>query len=132
MINLKLRKYIECTPEEKQPLQGKIAEIVNLANINRAQGVLALEQQIAKTDDELTKIGIGLIVDGTDPELVKDILNTIIVTSSKTGAKLLSQLMVLDGLLCIQAGYNPRIIEAKLLAYLGDVDAMACSLLEGF
>ena len=33
MINLELRKYIECTPEEKQPLLGKIDEIMKLANI---------------------------------------------------------------------------------------------------
>ena len=131
MINLELRKYIECTPEEKKPLQGKIAEIVNLANITRAQGVLALEQQIEKTDDRLLQIGITLIVDGTDPEVVKNIIDTIIINTNKTGTELLSQLMVREGLLAIQAGYNPSIIKAKLLAYLGDVDAMAYSLIPG-
>ena len=122
MINLELRKYIECTPEEKKPLLKIIAGIVNLANICRREGVLALEQQIEKTDDKLTKIGLGLICGGTDPKLVEGILSTFIVTSNKTGADLLSQLIVQDGLLQIQAGHNPRIIEEKLLAYMGDID----------
>ena len=127
MINLEIRKYIECTPEEKQPLLKKIAELINLANIARKEGVLALEQRIEKTDDSLIKIGLGLIVDGTDPELVGDILRTTVVTSNKTGAELLSQLVVMDGLLLLQAGNNPRIIEAKLMAYMGDANVNDCA-----
>ena len=126
MINLEIRKYIECTLEEKLPLLKRIAEIINLANIARREGVLALEQQIERTDDKLLQVGLGLVCDGTDPELVKEILNITIITSHKTGAELLSQLIVQDGVLQIQAGHNPRIIQEKLLAYTGgDFDAKA-------
>ena len=51
MINLELRKYIECTYEERKPLLKLISEIIHLANIARAQGVLALEERLEVLDD---------------------------------------------------------------------------------
>ena len=55
---------------------GAIGTIVSLANTARKEGVLALEESATNMDDQFLKKGIMLIVDGTDPELVKDILNT--------------------------------------------------------
>ena len=120
MINLELRKYIECTREEKKPLLKLVAEITHLANITRMEGVLALDKKIEELDDRLLQTGLGLIVDGTDPEIVKEIMDNKIITSFKTGAELLSQLIIRDGSLAIQCGYNPRIIEHMMLALLGD------------
>jgi chemotaxis protein MotA len=53
-----------------------INKIVALANIARKEGVLALEDSASNMDDEFLKKGIMLIVDGTDPELVKGIMET--------------------------------------------------------
>ncbi|MDR1663307.1 MAG: motility protein A [Clostridiales bacterium] len=53
-----------------------IDQIVALANTARKEGVLALEESTANMDDQFLKKGIGLIVDGTDPELVKGIMET--------------------------------------------------------
>jgi len=53
-----------------------INKIVGLANTARKEGVLALEDSVANMDDEFLKKGIMLIVDGTDPELVKGIMET--------------------------------------------------------
>jgi len=53
-----------------------INQIVGLANTARKEGVLALEDSVAAMDDEFLKKGIMLIVDGTDPELVKGIMET--------------------------------------------------------
>ena len=53
-----------------------IGTIVTLANTARKEGVLALEESAANMDDQFLKKGIMLIVDGTDPELVKGILET--------------------------------------------------------
>ena len=53
-----------------------INKIVGLANTARKEGVLALEDSVAAMDDEFLKKGIMLIVDGTDPELVKGIMET--------------------------------------------------------
>ncbi len=53
-----------------------IDKIVALANTARKEGVLALEESAENMDDEFLKKGIMLIVDGTDPELVKGIMET--------------------------------------------------------
>ena len=53
-----------------------IKKIIDLSNIARKEGLLSLEEAAADLDDEFLKKGILLIVDGTDPELVRDILET--------------------------------------------------------
>ncbi|MCL2047630.1 MAG: motility protein A [Defluviitaleaceae bacterium] len=53
-----------------------IDTIVQLANTARKEGVLALEESASNMGDQFLKKGIMLIVDGTDPELVKGIMET--------------------------------------------------------
>lgn len=53
-----------------------IKTIVDLAEIARREGLLALEDAAYQLEDDFMKRGILLIVDGTDPELVKNILET--------------------------------------------------------
>jgi chemotaxis protein MotA len=56
---------------------GEIIKIlVNLAETARREGLLALEDTAYQMDDEFLKKGTLLIVDGTDPELVRNILET--------------------------------------------------------
>lgn len=58
---------------------GIIEELIALANVARREGLLALEEAGQKAEDEFLKKGIMLIVDGTDPELVRNILETELV-----------------------------------------------------
>ncbi|MBR1742518.1 MAG: motility protein A [Lachnospiraceae bacterium] len=53
-----------------------IGNIVNLSNVARKEGLLALEEMANNIEDEFLKKGIMLIVDGTDPELVRNIMET--------------------------------------------------------
>ena len=53
-----------------------IAKIIELSNVARKEGLLSLEEAASNLDDEFMKKGIMLIVDGTDPELVRGILET--------------------------------------------------------
>ena len=53
-----------------------IENIIRLSNIARKEGLLALEEAANDVDDEFLKKGIMLIVDGTDPELVRSIMET--------------------------------------------------------
>lgn len=50
--------------------------IVSFAEKARREGLLALENEAAQLQDEFLQKGIQLIVDGTDPELVRNILET--------------------------------------------------------
>lgn len=53
-----------------------ISNIINLSNVARKEGLLALEEAASEIEDTFLKKGIMLIVDGTDPELVRGILET--------------------------------------------------------
>ena len=55
---------------------GLIGKIIELSNVARKEGLLALEEVAGNPDDEFMKKGILLIVDGTEPELVRGILET--------------------------------------------------------
>ncbi len=168
-----------------------IDKVIELANVARREGLLALEEAVDEVNDDFLKKGVMLIVDGTDPEMVKSILETelsnmldrhkrgiglfeafgslmpafgmvgtliglvamlkslsdptsigpkmavaLLTTfygslfanliwlpiAGKLGLKsddeaLVKQVMI-EGLLSIQAGENPRIIEEKLKAFL--------------
>jgi len=53
-----------------------IKSIIDLANTARKEGLLALEEAAQQLKDDFLQKGILLIVDGTDPELVRNILET--------------------------------------------------------
>lgn len=53
-----------------------IDKVIELANVARREGLLALEEAVDEVNDEFLKKGVMLIVDGTDPEMVKSILET--------------------------------------------------------
>jgi chemotaxis protein MotA len=168
-----------------------IRQIIELSNVARKEGLLALEEAANGIDDEFLKKGVLLIVDGTDPELVRSILETelnciegrhaskiafwdafgamgpawgmigtliglvnmlkkmddaksigpnmavalittfygalianwiCIPVSSKLKANNSQEIMIkevmVEGLLSIQAGENPRVIEEKLKSFL--------------
>jgi chemotaxis protein MotA len=168
-----------------------ITKIIDLANQARKEGILALEESAQQMDDTFLQKGVMLIVDGTDPELVRSILETelsyiesrhsqargvweymatmgpawgmlgtlvalivmlqnlndpgslgpamavaIITTlygflvanylctpvATKlkffSNAEVLMKEVLIEGMLSIQAGENPRIIEEKLKAFL--------------
>ncbi len=171
---------------------GKIInDIITLANKARKEGLLSLEEATESLEDEFLKKGLMLVVDGTDPELVRNLLETeldfieqrhkagqglfesmataapgfgmigtliglinmlgslddpttigpsmavaLITTlygslfanlffspmanklKVKSGEEILEREIMVEGLLSIQAGENPRIIEEKLKAFL--------------
>lgn len=53
-----------------------ITSIIDLANVARKEGLLALEEAAQQLKDDFLQKGVLLIVDGTDPELVRNILET--------------------------------------------------------
>lgn len=51
-----------------------ISTMTVLADKARRQGVLSLEEDVKKTDDEFLQKGFQLLIDGTKPEVIKEIL----------------------------------------------------------
>lgn len=170
---------------------GLIKQMNELALAARKEGLLALEEIAQQMEDPFLKKGILLIVDGTDPELVRSILETelnfiesrhrdnrgfwemvaelgpawgmigtliglitmldqlsnievlgpkmavALITTfygsvlanfiaspianklrGKSNDEILLKQVMIEGLLSIQAGENPRVIEEKLKAFL--------------
>lgn len=67
-----------------------IRQLVDFAEQARREGILALEAHAAEIKDDFLKKGIQLAVDGTEPDLIKDILSTEIAfteTRHEEGAK---------------------------------------------
>lgn len=169
--------------------------MVSFAEKARREGLLALEDDLAELNDEFLKKGLQLVVDGTDPEVVEDIMTkeldyihdrhqwgagvmghmagifpaigmigtliglvvmlgnldnpdqlgpsmavALITTfygavvaniifapmeerlKTKNKAEVLQKELMIEGVLSIQAGDNPRIVEEKLKAFLKKSD----------
>lgn len=172
-------------------LDQVIIDIITLANIARKEGLLSLEEYADNLDDEFLSKGIMLIVDGTEPDLVRNIMETellyleerhangqrlfetaasyspafgmigtliglinmlrtiddpstigpnmsvALVTTfygvvlanvvflplarklkARNNEEILAKELIVEGLLSIQAGENPRIIEEKLKTFI--------------
>lgn len=172
-----------------------IKKIIDLSNVARKEGLLSLEEAAADLDEPFLKKGILLIVDGTDPELVRGIMETELVSvegrhknligfwdvlgamgpawgmvgtlvglvnmlnnmadasaigpamavalittlygsllanwicgpvanklKADNAAEMMLKEVMIEGLLSIQAGENPRVIEEKLKSFLAPKD----------
>lgn len=57
-----------------------IRKIIELSNVARKEGLLSLEEAASDMDEQFLKKGILLIVDGTDPDLVRAIMETELIS----------------------------------------------------
>lgn len=62
-------------------VKAMIQKIIDLSNVARKEGLLSLEEAAGDLEDEFMKKGILLIVDGTDPDLVRGIMETELVST---------------------------------------------------
>ena len=73
---LKVLKVVQKAFLHKSPEPHEtIATVVEMARKVRREGVLALESQIEEIQDPFLKRGVQLIVDGTEPELIQEVLS---------------------------------------------------------
>lgn len=71
-----LKSFTICLKLPKVNEAETIKNIIDLSNVARKEGLLALEEAANDLEDPFLKKGILLIVDGTDPELVRAIMET--------------------------------------------------------
>ncbi|MDH5427618.1 MAG: flagellar motor protein [Nitrospirota bacterium] len=55
-------------------MKGVITQVVELSNVSRKQGLLALEGQMKNIKDPFMAKGVQLVVDGTEPPKIREIL----------------------------------------------------------
>jgi chemotaxis protein MotA len=68
--------YMKAFNPDVADLNAKVVELVGYAESARRDGLLALDEVTATIEDPFTKKGLQLVVDGTDPDLVADILES--------------------------------------------------------
>jgi chemotaxis protein MotA len=162
---------------EHTDLVGVMEVMVNLSRKSRSEGLLALEEEVRKIENDFVRKSTQLVIDGTSPELVKSILDAeidllgelapafgmlgtligliqmlrhldtpealgpgmaiaLITTfygsfvanafaipvsrklARQTADKVTAMELIVEGVLSIQAGENPRLVEEKLKVFL--------------
>jgi chemotaxis protein MotA len=66
--------YKKAFLSEPPDLNARVTELVGYAEKARRDGLLALDEQLSEVEDPYTRKGLQLVVDGTDPELVAEVL----------------------------------------------------------
>jgi chemotaxis protein MotA len=59
-----------------EPASTLVPQVVELAERARREGLLALEDSMRSLDDDFLKRGVTMAIDGTDPEELRDILES--------------------------------------------------------
>jgi chemotaxis protein MotA len=67
--------YKKAMMPDEYDLVGRVNELVGYAEQARRDGLLALDEAVKSIEDPFTKKGLQLVVDGTDPDLVGEILD---------------------------------------------------------
>jgi chemotaxis protein MotA len=78
--------YKKAFTSEPPDLVGRVKELVSYAEKARRDGLLALDEQLSSIEDDYTRKGLQLVVDGTDPDLVAEVLETENTTMKKRHA----------------------------------------------
>ncbi len=117
LLHLAQKKLDELSYDELHQL------FVGMAERARSEGILALESVGNAATDEFVKMAINLVVDGCEPALIMDILETWTKSLMHEHERRYQDLLhehqvkytkVIEAMMAMQAGDNPRIIEHKL------------------
>ncbi|QEC46856.1 motility protein A [Baekduia soli] len=189
--------YMKAILSQQPNLAERVTTLVAFAERARKDGLLALEEEIEAIEDPFTRKGMQLVVDGTDPDLLREILEAEIdamAARHKLGSSVFEKAggiaptigvlgtvvslvhvlgnlsapetlgpaisgafiatlygvgsanvvylpvcyslqmmsakevdersLILEGVLAIQAGDNPRIVQQKLLSYVAPAERL--------
>lgn len=73
----RLPKVMKVLMSNEEPdLNGTIEKMVELSNIARREGLLALEAPVNELEDSFMKQGLELVVDGAEAEQIRDLMES--------------------------------------------------------
>ncbi len=84
-----LKGFLNFTPPD---LVKHVASFTEMARVARREGLLALDRQLDKVEDELTRFGLEMAVDGTDPKEI-DVFMEQRINESVKEYKLLAKML---------------------------------------
>ena len=108
-----------CSSLDKGAAARLVPTLYLMAEQARKEGLLSLEADIDLIEDEFLRWALPLVINGVDPEAVRELLVTRMYSYNYSGAQLLKAMIVSDGVLAIQAGENPSLTRVRLENYLG-------------
>lgn len=120
--DLALATKAACSADDQETLVPLVLQIRDLGLIAQKNGLLALETELPNIKDRFLRLGLQLIIDRTEPENVKDVLDSDIYYNESNGRELLGKIIIREGLLRIQAGDSPRNILICTSIFLGKID----------
>lgn len=121
MLNWFLQVNNVCfTEEEKEACKPIIAYIIDLVKMSRATGVESLVKELEQTQNLFLKTGVLLVTYGVEPSSIKHMLTNLILADNCSGKSLLEKLLITEGILALEQGENPKLVELRLLAMLGE------------
>jgi flagellar motor component MotA len=121
---LELYRQLNCTftDSEKEECIPIISRMVELCDMARANGVLPLDNILYSTESNtFIRVGIELMlsVPQTPTETISEVFKIIILAHKCEGSKLLSQLIVAQGIISIATGDSSKALVERLSPMLG-------------
>lgn len=123
--DLALAAKASCSEEDQLSLVPIVKQLQGLSEIANKSGMLALEDEQKNIEDRFLRLGLQLIIDRTEPDNVKDVLDSDIYYNESNGRELLKKIIIREALLRIQEGDTPRNVKICTSIFLGKVDQSA-------
>lgn len=118
---LEIRELNKTITEDDIPqIRETLQTIITAGIIAHNEGLLGLEEYANKSVQALLQKGINLVIDGADPELVREILENKYYANGSEGVDALCDVLIIEGMLKIQMGSHPTVLEQVLRSMLSD------------
>jgi hypothetical protein len=110
----------KCSDREKHQCMKLVADLVNLSIMAKRNGLLSLIQMAEQSSYFLLNKGLQLVVDGVNPQVVRNVMESYIIAGDYNGKNLLERCIILEGVAAIQQGLHPKVTKEFLLSFLGE------------
>ena len=118
--NWQFSQQSKCSNEEKRACLSLVSELVDLSKVARRNGLLSLVPYAEKNVSFLLRKGLQLVVDGVNPQVTREVLESYILSGDYKGKALLERCIILEGVAAIQKGLHPKVAKEYLLSFLGE------------
>lgn len=109
-----------------------VEQFVHLAERARREGLLALEAEAATITDPLIKKGVSMVVDGTDPELVKSVMEIEVVSREQRHEVGISLFEALGGFAPTLGILGTVMGLIRILSHMGKADELSKAIAVAF
>ncbi len=118
-LDKRFYRKTDLTEDEKKEALEVVELLYAMSFKSRLNGLLSLEYGLEYVPWDFMRIGLQLVVDGTDPETIINIMNNLLFSLNAADFELLKQIIMAEGVLGIQSGTNPQLLAISLNSLIG-------------